>query len=105
VAVSGGHAFTEITAGEYHTCGLLANGSALCWGELLGTRIVWRCGFETRNPPLSHSLSVCVLQAPGCKAGWAPAPTLTPSSQQLFSGSSQSLIFQRQWMEGTRAPF
>ncbi|KAL4856511.1 Ultraviolet-B receptor 8 [Chlorella vulgaris] len=32
VAVSGGHTFADIAAGNTHTCGVLANGSALCWG-------------------------------------------------------------------------
>jgi hypothetical protein len=30
--VSGSHIFTQLTAGSYHTCGLLGGGSALCWG-------------------------------------------------------------------------
>jgi hypothetical protein len=33
VAVSGSYNFTLLTAGNAHTCGLLGNGSALCWGE------------------------------------------------------------------------
>lgn len=32
-AVEGGHAFTSITAGRSHTCGLAADGSAWCWGQ------------------------------------------------------------------------
>jgi hypothetical protein len=32
-AVSGSNSFTQIDAGGRHTCGLLANGFALCWGE------------------------------------------------------------------------
>jgi alpha-tubulin suppressor-like RCC1 family protein len=32
VAVSGGLTFTSITAGAFHTCGLVAGGAAFCWG-------------------------------------------------------------------------
>lgn len=31
--VSGGHTFTSVSAGEYQTCGLVANGDAYCWGS------------------------------------------------------------------------
>ncbi len=30
--VTGGFAFVSVTAGSYHTCGLLASGAAYCWG-------------------------------------------------------------------------
>lgn len=30
--VTGGKTFTKIAAGRFHTCGLLANGEAWCWG-------------------------------------------------------------------------
>ncbi len=33
VAVSGGHQFVRLTAGDDHTCGLVADGTAYCWGE------------------------------------------------------------------------
>jgi len=33
VLVHGEHNFTTISAGEEHTCGILTNGSAYCWGE------------------------------------------------------------------------
>lgn len=33
VAVSGGHRFVRITAGDDHTCGLVADGTAYCWGK------------------------------------------------------------------------
>lgn len=32
VPVSGGHVFSGITAGSVHTCGIVANGEAYCWG-------------------------------------------------------------------------
>lgn len=32
VMVTGGKTFTKIAAGRFHTCGLLANGEAWCWG-------------------------------------------------------------------------
>ncbi|MBS1240876.1 MAG: hypothetical protein H6R40_303, partial [Gemmatimonadetes bacterium] len=33
VEVVGGHAFTMLTGGSLHNCGLLASGQALCWGD------------------------------------------------------------------------
>jgi hypothetical protein len=33
VAVRGGHAFTGLALGAIHSCGLLADGRALCWGS------------------------------------------------------------------------
>jgi flagellin-like protein len=33
VFVSGDHVFSSISSGYYHSCGLLANGSAVCWGD------------------------------------------------------------------------
>jgi alpha-tubulin suppressor-like RCC1 family protein len=33
VAVSGGHTFDRISAGEIHTCGLTDTGEVLCWGN------------------------------------------------------------------------
>jgi alpha-tubulin suppressor-like RCC1 family protein len=35
VAVVGGVAFSSLTAGSSHTCGLNASGDAYCWGELV----------------------------------------------------------------------
>ena len=32
VMVTGGKTFTKIASGRFHTCGLLANGEAWCWG-------------------------------------------------------------------------
>ena len=32
-AVIGGHNFTEIDSGSGHTCGIVVNGSAYCWGD------------------------------------------------------------------------
>jgi alpha-tubulin suppressor-like RCC1 family protein/uncharacterized protein YjdB len=33
VAVAGGHSFAALAAGTDHTCGLLSNGAAYCWGS------------------------------------------------------------------------
>jgi hypothetical protein len=33
VAVTGGLAFTRLSLGEYHTCGVTAAGAAYCWGQ------------------------------------------------------------------------
>ena len=33
VTVSGGIAFTDVTAGSHHTCGLAAGGTGYCWGD------------------------------------------------------------------------
>lgn len=33
VAVAGGHQFVLLTAGDDHTCGLVADGTAYCWGK------------------------------------------------------------------------
>ena len=33
VAVAGGHTFTELTAGYWHTCGVDTDGAAWCWGD------------------------------------------------------------------------
>jgi hypothetical protein len=30
--VAGGHTFTALTAGDYHTCGVTTGGEVLCWG-------------------------------------------------------------------------
>jgi alpha-tubulin suppressor-like RCC1 family protein len=32
IKVIGGHQFTKLTAGKFHTCGLTANGEIWCWG-------------------------------------------------------------------------
>ncbi len=45
--VAGGHVFTRISAGEYSTCGLTANGEAWCWGANYGG------GLGTGSPAIS----------------------------------------------------
>ncbi|HEX9166616.1 MAG TPA: hypothetical protein VF862_11960, partial [Gemmatimonadales bacterium] len=39
VPVVGGHAFTTLTGGSLHNCGLLASGAALCWGGFVSGEI------------------------------------------------------------------
>jgi hypothetical protein len=34
-ATTGTRAFSQISAGDYHTCGLRADGFAACWGDLV----------------------------------------------------------------------
>ena len=31
--VQGSHSFTQVSSGNYHTCGVRTDGAALCWGE------------------------------------------------------------------------
>jgi alpha-tubulin suppressor-like RCC1 family protein len=39
VAVTGGHQFTSLAAGQYHTCGLKSNGEVWCWGLNTGGQL------------------------------------------------------------------
>ena len=39
VMVTGGHRFTSLTAGRYHTCGVTATGAAWCWGLNTGGQL------------------------------------------------------------------
>lgn len=36
VPVSGTHRFASVSAGQLHSCGIAADGTALCWGAVLG---------------------------------------------------------------------
>jgi alpha-tubulin suppressor-like RCC1 family protein len=51
VPVQGGLAFTQLAAGENHTCGITSSGAAYCWGYNgqgeLGTTTAERCGAGT----------------------------------------------------------
>jgi alpha-tubulin suppressor-like RCC1 family protein len=45
VYVAGGYNFTSISVGNVHSCGLLVNGSAMCWGS----NNQGRCGIGNRS--------------------------------------------------------
>ena len=45
VVVAGGHSFTSLTAGGWHTCGIDSAGAGWCWGELaIGDGLPWGWG-------------------------------------------------------------
>ncbi len=51
VVVSGGRAFSVLTAGFWYTCGLVADGRAFCWGDATGGRLGNGAGFGSFNEP------------------------------------------------------
>jgi alpha-tubulin suppressor-like RCC1 family protein len=53
VAVAGGHAFAQLSAGAAHTCGVAPSGAAFCWGyDFFGQLGDGRSGFgaESKRP-------------------------------------------------------
>ena len=67
VYVANGHIFASITSGGTTTCGLLANGSALCWGsnyylQLGGGSSTFR---ETSPVPMNYSYNYKQISAGG----------------------------------------
>ena len=68
VAVQGAFIFTQLTAGDGHTCGLLGNGTAMCWGELLEACAAGliRCSvpssLPTRHMASMGASQTCILQ-------------------------------------------
>ena len=66
-AVAGGLAFTALSAGRYHTCGLTADGAAYCWGGAGRTGAL-----GTGAPPPGcdpGDLTFCAVPAPAPVAG------------------------------------
>ena len=52
--VAGGHAFTKLATGDWHTCGITASGAAYCWGMntwgQLGNGVIANDSFPTPVP-------------------------------------------------------
>lgn len=58
-AVFGDHAFAQIACGATHTCGILVNGSALCWGECGAA-----CPAGRRSAAHELDQPVCIVHQP-----------------------------------------
>jgi hypothetical protein len=80
--VSGGYTFTDIAAGNVHSCGVLVNGSALCWGAMCcdGHAMPLVCLHPDLWWLIDQSAADAVLQGMGATARWAMQTT---RSQQL----------------------
>lgn len=64
--VSGDHAFTELSAGSLHTCGLTQDGEALCWGGQgfnLGQLGTGRFDVEPEPAPVAGTLVLETIEA------------------------------------------
>ena len=107
VAVSGSHNFTLLTAGNEHTCGLLGNGSALCWGEndmlaLLLNLAMSPCGLPcstacAQTPGMGHPQARASSRAMQCMCGCFCVLQVTVSMERWAMGASTELTKLLQW--------
>ena len=65
--MAGGHAFTKLAFGTWHTCGITANGAAYCWGSnedgQLGNGDISLQGFPTPVPVAGGHTFVDIVAA------------------------------------------
>jgi alpha-tubulin suppressor-like RCC1 family protein len=74
VPVTGGHSFKSLSAGAYHTCGVVSDGTAYCWG---GNRLgELGNGTTTSGPipvPVAGGLTFAMVSAG--RGSWVPSVT------------------------------
>jgi alpha-tubulin suppressor-like RCC1 family protein len=66
IAVAGGHAFTQITSADVHSCGLATGGAAFCWGPNYSGNLGTGDTLSTATPrAVTGGIAFTVLSAGG----------------------------------------
>jgi len=78
IAVAGGHAFTQITSADVHSCGLATGGAAFCWGPNRTGNLGTGDTLGTATPAaVTGGIAFTVLSAGGGAGGGAYTCGLT----------------------------
>lgn len=88
LAVQGGHNFLRLTAGGFHTCGLISDGTAYCWGANASGQLGVAAGAGTLNPTPTPTAVNTSLRFVALDAGSSHTCGLTAAGTGYCWGSN-----------------
>ena len=87
--VVGGQRFVQLTAGAFHTCGIVAEGAAYCWGNNVFGQLGNGSGSNESAPRLVTGGQTFTAVS----AGWGHTCAVTSTGKAWCWGSNQDLMF------------